>query len=699
MITPNAFLKMTRKVIFFSIIIFNQATAQKQANNWYFGHMTGVEFSSGAPVPVTDGAIDAFEGCASFSDADGNLLFYTNGGGAPPATIPNGPRSGIIWNRNHEVMYDMGDSEGGGYSAAQSAMIVPKPGSASEYYLFTMDQTASLSGPNNRGLSFFIIDMNLNGGLGGVSLANQPAFTPAAECQTAVLHANGTDFWMVTIDRSTNDFAVVPVNGAGVQTPFLQPRQTTDESLVIKASPNGEYLFAAYRLYHFDRTTGTISLLTMLPTSSNYSFSFSPDSKYLYTTNADLIGDAIVRYDLTVANIAASQKMIGNLDFSFAGGMQIGPDGNIYFLEQPEDLSLSAQVGLSVIRCPDEVDATFERSLFIFDTEPGTDWVVGLPNYPDFIFDNLFETEPTTENLSFCDGTDVELDAGIPNAAYLWSNGATTPTISITSAGNYSVTVTNSCGREVAIRNFIMTAFESGISTEEVNEIPICQGAVAFLQAMNSANTYVWSTGDTTQTLMVTQPGTYEVTADFGCSKIIQTFLVKLVDPPTIDLKISNSNDPCVDGNVILTAVSPSASEFIWSSGETTSSITAKPGETYIVIVNNACGGAISYSIQIPFPNCCNVFVPNAFSPNGDGFNDIFYPFFSGCDITDYRFTVFSRWGEKVFDSENIGEGWDGYFKGKIMTAGVFVWQLTYHLNTADGLSPELRAGDVMVMY
>jgi gliding motility-associated-like protein len=698
MITPDSSLKMAWKVVLFSLFIFNQIAAQKQANTWYFGHMSGVSFASGAPAPITDGAIDAFEGCASFSDANGNLLFYTNGGGAPPGLIPNGQRDGIIWNRNHEVLYDMGDTEGGGYSAAQSAMIIPKPGSTSEYYLFTMDQFASLMGANNRGLSYFIIDMNLNGGLGGVSVANQPIFKPAAECQTAILNANGTDFWMITIDRNTDDFVVVPVNSSGVQAPFSQPRQTTDESLVIKASPDGKYLFAGYRLYQFNQATGTITLLTMLPTSSNYSFSFSPDSRYLYTVNADLIGDQIVRYDLTTANIAASQKTIGNLDFTFAGGMQIGPDGNIYFLEQPEDLSLTAQVGLSVIRCPNEPNPTFDRSVFIFETEPGTDWVVGLPNYPDWLFNNLFETEPTTENLSFCEGMDVELDAAVPNAAYLWSTGATTQTITVNTAGTYSVTVTNECGYETAITNFILEALEDGTQTDPDQTFTLCPGDEAILDGAPDADAYLWSNGGTTQSITVSAPGNYSVTATFGCADIISPFVVDVKNIPAVSLKFSGSAVPCAGENVTLTATSPDATSFLWSNGATSNSIQALAGETYSVTVSNACGES-SATQQIPIGDCCKVFIPNAFSPNGDGFNDIFFPFFSGCDITDYRFTVFSRWGEKVFDSETIGEGWDGYFKGKIMPAGVFTWQITYNLNTPEGLSPEVRAGDVTVLY
>ncbi|MDV7390066.1 hypothetical protein RZS08_01880, partial [Arthrospira platensis SPKY1] len=91
---------------------------------------------SGAPVPLTDGAMQTVWGCAVLSDADGSLLYYTNGGGR---TTPGEPR-GSIWNRNHQLMYDMQGLRGGSYAAAQSSLFVPRPGSPGQHYLFAMEE-------------------------------------------------------------------------------------------------------------------------------------------------------------------------------------------------------------------------------------------------------------------------------------------------------------------------------------------------------------------------------------------------------------------------------------------------------------------------------------------------------------------------------------------------------------------------------
>jgi gliding motility-associated-like protein len=68
--------------------------------------------------------------------------------------------------------------------------------------------------------------------------------------------------------------------------------------------------------------------------------------------------------------------------------------------------------------------------------------------------------------------------------------------------------------------------------------------------------------------------------------------------------------------------------------------------------------------------------VPSAFSPNNDGMNDVFRTMNS--DLTKYRLLIFNRWGEKVFESEDPADGWDGRFKGFPQDIGVYVYQIEY---------------------
>ena len=81
------------------------------------------------------------------------------------------------------------------------------------------------------------------------------------------------------------------------------------------------------------------------------------------------------------------------------------------------------------------------------------------------------------------------------------------------------------------------------------------------------------------------------------------------------------------------------------------------------------------------------VFVPNAFSPDGDGINDLFIPSIVGNDERIHVFQVFDRWGEMIYETNNMQRGWDGRYRegGEILPTGVYVWKLrTKYEGSAD---------------
>jgi gliding motility-associated-like protein len=80
---------------------------------------------------------------------------------------------------------------------------------------------------------------------------------------------------------------------------------------------------------------------------------------------------------------------------------------------------------------------------------------------------------------------------------------------------------------------------------------------------------------------------------------------------------------------------------------------------------------------------CPYIWVPNSFSPNGDGLNDVFKP--QAQKIRDYELTVYNRWGERVFQSAKVSEGWDGTFEGKQAQPGVYLYQIVYKLRNEEG--------------
>ncbi|MCB9356686.1 MAG: gliding motility-associated C-terminal domain-containing protein [Lewinellaceae bacterium] len=610
----------------FATLSFSQLS--NHGNIWYFGNGGGLDFSSGQPVKLTNINVDSYEGCAVYCDVDGQMLLYTNGGGFV-ANAVNGPREGIIWNRDQQVMYNMGSTEGGGYSSAQSAIILPKPGGSTEYYVFTMDHGPSLDVPgSNRGLSYFVVDMTLNGGLGAVTQANVPVFKPCVESLTAIPRGDNTGYWLVTIDRVSNDFVVVPVTEAGVGTPLIRPRNgDAINVLIIKASPDGKYLCADGEIYTFDNNTGELTYLTEVM-ASNYTLSFSPRSRYLYSFESDA-STKIVRYDLTAADIPASSEMVNQeIDFSFAGQMQIGPDYNIYFIEQLEDdfLEPIPPVSLSVIKCPDGDKPVLERAIMKFDTDINNagGLFTSLPNFADYIFAR--EGEEVTLPVSICD----------------------------------------TAGR-------VLSPPLSGIS-------------------------YIWSTGETTEEITVKTAGTYTVTVEDTCDFYRYTFQVESMTTETASLEAPVITDTCSALPLTLRAVAPDGSSVEWSDGSTADTLLVEAFGNYSVIVSNSCGAvAFSYSLPEPEGGCCRPFTPNAFTPNGDGVNDLFSPVLMGCEVASMEFRVYSRWGELMYEGLTPTDRWDGTtLNGTDAPSDIYVYTARYRFE--GDTSEKTESGDVALL-
>ena len=114
---------MNKLIFIFFFLSSTFLFAQGEANVWYFGENAGLDFNSGSPVSLNNGKLNTVEGCATISDNNGNLLFYTDGI--------------IVYDRNHNIMQN-GTGLHGDPSSTQSALIVPKPLDPNIYFVFTV---------------------------------------------------------------------------------------------------------------------------------------------------------------------------------------------------------------------------------------------------------------------------------------------------------------------------------------------------------------------------------------------------------------------------------------------------------------------------------------------------------------------------------------------------------------------------------
>jgi gliding motility-associated-like protein len=120
---------------------------------------------------------------------------------------------------------------------------------------------------------------------------------------------------------------------------------------------------------------------------------------------------------------------------------------------------------------------------------------------------------------------------------------------------------------------------------------------------------------------------------------------------------------------------------YIWSNGKDTRSIDVSAPGLYSLEVTDRNGCTGKDSITVIDDICPEYFyVPTAFTPNNDGRNDLFRPRFAGA-ISNYRFSIYNRWGELVYSSYNAFAGWDGTVQGTRQPVGVYVWICSYSLN------------------
>jgi gliding motility-associated-like protein len=224
---------------------------------------------------------------------------------------------------------------------------------------------------------------------------------------------------------------------------------------------------------------------------------------------------------------------------------------------------------------------------------------------------------------------------------------------------------------------------------------------------VQDGNQYQWQDGSSTTTYNVLDAGNYAITVTSaeGCT-IEYTTNVAIQYVPTEALNLPTDTIVCQNSRITLNAYAAHATDYYWE-GESayygqnlphdSTFIVTYPG-TYNVNVTNRCGGFAQY-IEVEQEDCgCYPYVPNGFSPNNDGRNDEFLVY-ANCTMEDFQMNIFDRQGNQVFITTNVNEGWDGTFRGKQMSTGVFVWQVQFNaLNAKGELETQVMSGDVTLM-
>lgn len=281
----------------------------------------------------------------------------------------------------------------------------------------------------------------------------------------------------------------------------------------------------------------------------------------------------------------------------------------------------------------------------------------------------------------------AEISGGIGNYQIAWNNGlpaSTGPhTHFPTSSGYYTATVTDVCGNQRTESAWIDVNLRPQVqlSPQVYDE---CGEAYATLYndfPNSSGSAYEWNFGDghvssqEVPTHVFTQSGTYtvslEVTTAAGCSNNDTTQIAVNIRPRAVaGFEVNDDDLSIFDPQAQFINTSTNASTANWDFGDGNGSVLFSPSHTYAtvgsytvtLIMNNSFDCPDTTSRIILVSPEFTFYVPNAFTPDGDGKNDVFFG--KGENIAEFEMLIFDRWGEVVFSTQNQNAHWDGTYRG-----------------------------------
>jgi gliding motility-associated-like protein len=598
----------------------NCTVANHEADRWFFGQNAGLDFRSQDPEPdPSNYVLNVPTSPAVMADSNGNILFYTDG-------IK-------VYDRHANVMPN-GDGLHGFVGYTMPVLIVPKPGSDSIYYIFTTHRPKqNASDPQTvYGLEYNEVNLNRNGGDGEITRKNKVLLQPEVSSKlTAIKNSNGVDYWVVAHKFNSSEFCSFRVTSNGLDTAnyvssvvgiiHAAPGETNNGIGFMKISPNGTKLALAihgsdiYEIFNFDASNGKVS------------------------------------------NAVTSSPI-----FNEAYGIDFSSDSR-YLYATTTSTSLP------------QPNYTPPSYLFQFDVSLGNS-----------IFSS-FDTIAVDTNGSYFGGIQLGTDGRIYVSRSPYGNAALSVIRNPKRPGaacNFTLNAMDLQGKKsrFGFPNFIQSYFD--LPHFDVENICFADTTLITLQNNSNIDNISWQFGDpgsnsnTSSSLtpdhVFSGPGSYtvQVTETYnGITYGPYTETVVVNELPNVSIGDTVYMYP---GSPILLDAGEGYTSYEWSTGENTQLVKINQSGTYWVTVqNDLCCFNFDSVLVIYF----DVIVPNAFRP--DGANKIFKAYASSLEaINNFTMYIYNRWGQQIFVSNDITQGWDGKYNGKDAPGDVYVWLINY---------------------
>lgn len=642
-------MKNTFFILLFSFLNMHLLFSQKEANVWYFGRDgVGLDFNCIPPSVVNGHAMIGWEGVATVSDRNtGKVLFYTNGD--------------RIYGRNHVELPDGANISplGLGFEPLNTitqVLPVPVPGNADQYYIFISDVQGgkiAVGDVSQNGVWGVKVDMTENGGLGAVVDRFQ-IYNPnyASEKLMGVPHSNGQDYFLIGHDFGNDQFFISKIDATGVQTPPT---------------------FQSIGLAH-NSTPGDFDNLNSLG-----ELKASPDASMLASV---ISGDGKIElFDFDNTNgIISNARELGTEPEAY--GLSFSPDNSKLFV------------------------TTWQGKLIQYDLSAGSTTEIinsktTLFNYTGGSFGSLKIAPDGKIYVSRFVGGGFAQDGG---DTFL---GVINNPNEVGTATNYIHDGIDLGGKKCnwGLNNLIeQNEFEQIELSVDLGEdiVGECDDPPFTLNAENDCANYLWQDGSMEATFEVSQPGTYFVDVIYGNCVVSDTLEYEVESG--LEFSLGENKSIC-SGQTIKLDASEIDGEYLWQDGSMDADFLVTSPGTFAVTITNECG-TVSDEIEISagadFALVDDIKIPNGFTPDGDGLNDILAPIipeeFSE-NIINVEFIIFNRWGKQVFSSNDLSTGWDGKVNDKAGTSDVYVWFFKAEQSSCGGeIFPIIKKGDVTLI-
>ncbi|MBE0662595.1 MAG: gliding motility-associated C-terminal domain-containing protein [Bacteroidales bacterium] len=631
-----------------------------ETRHWIFGRNLGLVFNDQYNVESYSGSqLTTPTGSAVMSDAEGNLLFYTNGE--------------HVWDRRHQRMPNGQNLSNYLYIPTQAALIVPRPDAPGQYYLFLTDDPERPGG--SRGFRYCLIDMALNGGYGDIveGYKNVLLLDRTAEKLTAVKDDNDQDYWVITHGWNNDSFYAFSITNelpalSNATITNIGAIHTSNDNPVIwnskgymKVSPKGDKLASVIHedgiveIFDFNNQTGVVSYHRELPQTYHraYGVEFSSDSRYLYfttlVTTIDAQSSELFQVDVVTLDVNLISVPSTPISSTFAA-LQLGMDSKIYVIRFNRG-GQAINTSLGVIENPKRMGTACN----FVETIPGFSnefFQNGLPNFIQSYFDI-----PHFTYYRHCEGDDVEFN--------LWNTSNTT-----TTRWDFGDGPVN----------------ESGTST-----------------------TRLYDTSGEYLNVSVIENGTFGPYAEDIFIRPLPELIPELPPNDSVLLIFPNTIYPLDGGEGFY--------EYYWYYSTSPDGpwqlLSGGIGETFRVQPIEDEG---FYKLEAVDMECCeneriievralDLKLPTAFRPSSPVLENQRYRPYGG-PVFNYSIRIFNRWGQLVFEEEIAeareqgykGQGWDGNFKNNNGTSGVYVYVVVFDVEHENQLIQTTKHGWFMLL-